>query len=150
MTASNILVSPFPISPTRYLGTRKKASGLLLGEVRAFSNSDSKKKKTYLNSHISTDNLHTGEKRKFKHSPTWKWSRGGRGWASIWNPVGGFRKLFLPQKNLHDHKNRQKIKNKVMELFKRGKWKREQILLAKPHHLIEEQSLCTGSYLYGA
>ena len=52
-------------------------------------------------------------------------------------------------KNLHDHKNRQKIKNKVMELFKRGKWKREQILLVKPHHLIREQSLCTGSYLYG-
>ena len=51
-------------------------------------------------------------------------------------------------KNLHDHKNRQKIKNKVMELLKRGKWKREQILLAKPHHLIGEQSLCTGSYLY--
>ena len=47
-------------------------------------------------------------------------------------------------KNLHDHKNRQKIKNKVMELFKRGKWKREQILLVKPHHLIGEQSLCTG------
>ena len=48
-------------------------------------------------------------------------------------------------------KNRQKIKNKVMELFKRGKLKSEQILLVKPNHQIQpEDSLWTGSYLYGA
>ena len=68
MTASTILVSPFPISPTRYSSTRKKASWLLLGEVRAFSNWDSEKKKNiYLNSHIKGDNLLTDEKRKFNN-----------------------------------------------------------------------------------
>ena len=52
-------------------------------------------------------------------------------------------------KILHDHKNRQEIKTKSWSYSKGGN-EREQILLVKPHYLIGEQSLCTGSYLYGA